>query len=66
MAVENLTDAQLDARLQVMERLIAEARDVKSLPAYNSIVQKLIDEQVRRDLNRIAGEKLAAGRGPSG
>lgn len=66
MAVENLTDAQLESRLQMMEDLIARTTDTKSLPSLNATVQKLVDEQVRRDLLKIAGGKLAAGRGPSG
>jgi hypothetical protein len=50
MAVENLTDEQLEARLDWLELLIVRTKDTKSLPALNDTMHKLLDEQVRRDL----------------
>jgi hypothetical protein len=50
--LRNLTDQQIEARIDVVERWIVESRDAKSLPALNDIFQKLIDEQARRDVER--------------
>lgn len=47
-----LSDEQLNNRLNTVERLIAECRDAKSLPALNHTFQVLLDEQVRRDLEQ--------------
>lgn len=49
MAVENLTDEQLESRLNVIEQMIIKA-NAKDLPALNNMFQKLLDEQVRRDV----------------
>jgi ribosome-binding protein aMBF1 (putative translation factor) len=49
MAAQDLTDEQLAHRLDMMEKLIARA-DTKDLPYHNDTFQKLLDEQVRRDL----------------
>ncbi len=45
-----LTDQQIDQRLTLVEGLIWTCDDPKRLPALNQTFQKLIDEQVRRDL----------------
>jgi len=47
--IEKLTDQQLAQRLDMVERMIGRA-DPKDLPALNAMFQKLIDEQVRRDI----------------
>ena len=47
--LNRLTDKQIADRLDMVERMIAEA-DAKDLPSLNVTFQKLLDEQVRRDL----------------
>jgi hypothetical protein len=44
-----LTDEQIASRLDMLERMIASA-DGKDLPALTRTFQRLLDEQVRRDL----------------
>lgn len=44
-----LTDEQLSVRLDVVEKMIA-AADWKDLPSLNLTFQRLLDEQVRRDM----------------
>ena len=44
-----LTDAQIEARLNMVEALIGRA-GVKDLPSLNHTFRRLLDEQVRRDL----------------
>ena len=44
-----LTDQQIESRLAMIEKMIARA-DPKDLPSLNATFQKLIEEQVRRDL----------------
>lgn len=46
------TDEQLEQKLTLMERIIAEERDLKNLPYHNATYQKILDELVRRDLER--------------
>lgn len=53
----SVTAAQLEARLSMVERLIAECRDSKSLPALNATYQKLIDRLVALDLAGKTKEK---------
>ncbi len=48
--VVNLSTSQIEARLAALERMIADCRDIKSLPSLNATYQKLLDELVRRDL----------------
>ncbi len=55
MSIENLSDEQLDSRLDTIQSMIANA-DTKSLPSLNKIFQKLIDEQARRDMTPITFE----------
>lgn len=45
-----LSDDEIALRLNVVEQMILKERDVKSLPALNQMFQRLLDEQVRRDL----------------
>lgn len=52
--LKNLTDEQIDARLTVLERMTAQANP-KDLPSLNDTIQKLINEQARRDLAREEG-----------
>ncbi len=52
MAVSSLSDEQIESRLNVLERLIQTEKDEKNLPALNATLQRLLDEQVRRDLDR--------------
>jgi hypothetical protein len=52
--VEDLSDEQIEARLGMLEARIARA-DVKDLPYLNDTYQKLLDEQVRRDLEASGG-----------
>lgn len=53
-----MTDEQIDARLDSIERMISKA-DAKQLPALNQTFQRLIDEQVRRDLEKQYGRSRA-------
>jgi hypothetical protein len=50
--ITNMTDDQLNARLDFLEAEIARTKDWKSLPALNAIYQKVMDELVRRDEER--------------
>jgi len=50
--IEELTDEQLEQRLDMAERLVLNNRDPKSQPALNITFQKLLDEQVRRDAEK--------------
>lgn len=50
--VEQMTDTQLKRRLDWVEKVIAACTDPKSLPALNAAFQRLLDEQVRRDLQK--------------
>lgn len=45
-----LSDEQISARLDMLERQIAETRDWKTLAHLNQLFQMLINEQVARDL----------------
>jgi hypothetical protein len=51
MAVRNLSDADLSTRLDIIERLMHRA-DAKDLPSLTAAFGKLLDEQVRRDLEK--------------
>lgn len=48
----NLSDAQIDARLSTLERIMLETTETSTLASLNSVYQRLIDEQVRRELDR--------------
>ncbi len=52
-----LTDSQIEERLTMVEGLIAIERDEKNRRALVVVFQKLLDEQVRRDLEKCANEK---------
>ncbi len=54
--VQDLSDEQIESRLNMLEGMIAKATDPKSLPALNDTFQKLIDEQARRDMLKQAKE----------
>lgn len=54
--VDDLTDQQIEDRLKTLEVMIARAR-YKDLPALNKIFQDLIEEQVRRDLDKVESMK---------
>ncbi len=54
--IENLSDDQIEARLDLVEKLIARAQ-TKDLPALNATFQKLMDEQVRRDLLKVTCQR---------
>lgn len=56
MALKRLSDAQLDARLDYLEQKIAQANP-KDLPYLNSLFRKILEELVRRDLERRDCEK---------
>lgn len=47
--IQDLSDEQIEARLAMLEGMIAKANH-KDLPALNDTFQKLLDEQVRRDM----------------
>lgn len=47
--VTNLTEQQIESRISMMEKLAVTASP-KDLPAINAIVDKLLSELVRRDL----------------
>lgn len=47
----NVSDEELEKRIRVIEQRIWSA-DVKYLPILNEIFSNLIDEQVRRDLDK--------------
>jgi hypothetical protein len=49
--LEDLSNEQIEARMTVLEGMIASCDDPKSLPALNATFQRLLDEQVRRDLS---------------
>lgn len=46
------SDEQLENKLKLTERIIAEEKDLKNLPYHNATYQKILDELVRRDLER--------------
>ena len=50
MSVTNLTDEQINQRLTIVEAMICRERDWKNLPSLNATFDKLLTEQVRRDL----------------
>lgn len=50
--LNSLSDTQLEQRLAWVESLIHNCRDEKDLPYLNITFQKLLDEQVRRDLEK--------------
>ena len=62
-ALERFTDAALERRINTVETWIAAEADPKNLPALNAAFQKLLDEQVRRDLGRKVkrNERVIAG-----
>lgn len=49
-AADRLTDEQIEAKLTALEGMILRERDWKTLPALNAAFQRLIAEQVRREL----------------
>jgi hypothetical protein len=48
--IEKLTNAQLEARLDSLESMIAAETDWKKLPAMNAMFQRIIEELANRDL----------------
>lgn len=52
MSLADFSDVLLEQRLNTVEALIAQERDPKNLPSLNLAFQKLLDEQVRRDLEK--------------
>jgi hypothetical protein len=50
--LHDLTDEQLEQRLDMVEGLISRCTDHKSLPHHNDMYQQIIDEQVRRDMEK--------------
>lgn len=46
----HFTDEKISTRLDWLEGMIAQERDPKNLPNLNKMFQRLIDEQVRREL----------------
>lgn len=55
--IQNLTDEQLEARMDLIEAKIHAEKDPKNLPTLNRIFQGLMDEQVRRDLEGATHQK---------
>lgn len=55
--LSEMTEKQLELRLSVVERMVAECRDTKSLPHLNLTYQRLMDELVRRDLKREESQR---------
>lgn len=49
--LSKLTDLELERRLDLIERVLAKCPD-KERPAWNAAFQALLDEQVRRDLEK--------------
>lgn len=49
--LDTFSDEQLDQRVQTVEQMIARETDWKNLPALNQSLQRLIDEQARRDID---------------
>lgn len=47
-----LTDEQIEQRLTLVEKLIAKERNTTNLASLNVTYQRLIDEQVARDMER--------------
>lgn len=45
-----MTDGQIEARLATLEQMIAREHDIRTLAVLNWCLQKLLDEQVNRDL----------------
>ena len=58
--IEQLTNRDLEIRLRYVEKLLASA-DAQDLPTLTALLQKLFDEQVRRDLERKAAAPAAGG-----
>lgn len=54
MALSNLTESQLEARLSFLERQMSTrgVRDPKSMPHITQTYQLVMDELVRRDLEK--------------
>jgi len=48
--LENLTDEQIVARLDLAESMHAKSDSVNDLKLWIDIIEKLIDEQAKRDL----------------
>jgi len=48
--LENLTDEQIAARLDLAESMHAESTNVNDMWLWAGIIEKLIDEQAKRDL----------------
>lgn len=54
--VENLTDQQIEDRINTIEKMISQAH-YEDLPVLNKLFQDLIEEQVRRDLSKTGYTK---------
>ena len=55
-ALERFTDAALERRINTVEIWIATEADPKNLPSLNGAFQKLLEEQLRRDMKREIGK----------
>lgn len=55
MALQDLTEQQLETRLSVIEAAMSTS-DIKELAFLNSMHQKIMDELVRRDLQKLVLE----------
>jgi hypothetical protein len=53
MSVQDFSDEELDKRTSLAARLAMNCTDPKTQPAFNAAFQKLLDEQVRRDLLKV-------------
>lgn len=51
MAACDLSDDVIDARMNMLEKMIIHGH-LKDLPYLNAMFHRLLDEQVRRDLER--------------
>ena len=47
---ERLSDAAIEAKLNLVERMIGRCVDMHAAAALNACFQRLLEEQVRRDL----------------
>ena len=53
---QQMTEAQLNARLDFVEAQIAKTTDWKQLPALNNLFQQIIEELARRDVAAEQGK----------
>lgn len=50
--LQTLSDQSLSIRMSILEALILREADWKKLPALNAAFRRLLDERVRRDVER--------------